>query len=494
MTKRIPQYLRLHVESEQTALSSTRSEMASLDRLRQVFAETTGWEWGAQAAFSATQQATASTPQLKPAPEGDAPRARLPRELAEKLTDVIAELWSAYRRTWDALRASEAELATAIPVVSRPDAQLADQLEATLRGAAELTQSEAAGLYLLDDATTQLNLRASWGLDPSTLCETPRPLRDAIADLEALTGHAVVMEDAEILSHWNPPLAYPAAACVPIHTSSTTLGTLWVFRDQCSDFSDQQTHILEMVAGGLAAELERQVVLRDAPARLSPLGNGTRPVLVPPDLDGWDIACSTVDPIATSFETWQLRFDGRLLMANGTGVGANAQIANESLRLLIRALADVFDDPSQLMTHLNHGLWADTAGGRLAHAGVAYLNPQSGDLSYGCAGSTRAIIVRPDQTWDPLEGSAHCMGESETFEGTTQPVFLEPNDVLVMAQMSSTLSHPPEMLAQIAAVVCEYHRYSAQSIADRVASAELPHGKYPLSVLVTKRLGPDDNA
>ena len=65
-----------------------------------------------------------------------------------------------------ALRQREAELATFVPVVVRADEtpSLATRLEAVLRGGAEAIGCQAAGLYLLDPATTELKLRSSWGL------------------------------------------------------------------------------------------------------------------------------------------------------------------------------------------------------------------------------------------------------------------------------------------------------------------------------------------
>ena len=84
-----------------------------------------------------------------------------------------------------------------------------------MRGAAQAVDCQAAGLYLLDDDTRFLKLRATWGLPPSRLAAEPRRLRGSKADLEALTGHAVALERATRFEHWNAPEEFGSAVCVP---------------------------------------------------------------------------------------------------------------------------------------------------------------------------------------------------------------------------------------------------------------------------------------
>ena len=73
------------------------------------------------------------------------------------------------------------------------------RLEAVLRGGTEAVDCQAAALYLLDDATSQLKMRSCWGLPLDRLAAPARPLKGAVADLEALLGHAVVIEDTDVL-------------------------------------------------------------------------------------------------------------------------------------------------------------------------------------------------------------------------------------------------------------------------------------------------------
>src|SRR6185436_7888036 len=135
-----------------------------------------------------------------------------------------------------ALWRREAELAANVPVIphSAEEEHLASKLQATLRAGAEAVRCQAAALYLLDDATSELKLRSSWNLPFGSLLRPARPLRGAVADLEALLGHAVVLEDATMFESWKAPHEMPAGAavCVPVSTPTMPLGTLWLFANE----------------------------------------------------------------------------------------------------------------------------------------------------------------------------------------------------------------------------------------------------------------------
>ena len=183
------------------------------------------------------------------------------RRLGSAVGKMLEELLATRHALWE----REAELAAGVPVLGRPGNQkhLAARLEAVLRGGAQATRCHAAAVYLLDESTSNLKLRSSWGLPPQRLLDPPRPLRGAMADLEAMLGHAIVLEDAHLFEHWRLPEEFAAAVCVPIATPTTVLGTLWVYSRTKRAFTDHQTNILEVVAGRIAADLEREVLLKE---------------------------------------------------------------------------------------------------------------------------------------------------------------------------------------------------------------------------------------
>ena len=203
------------------------------------------------------------------------------------------------------LRHREIELATSIPVIGRLDdaADFNHRMQAILRGTVEGLEGAAAGLYLLDDETTELKLRLQWGLRSRALQEPARPLHGAVADLEALTGHAVVLEDTQLFAHWNVPEKFGSAVCVPVSSPDTLLGTFWFFADDVRDYTDGETQLLEIIAGRLAAELERRILIRDA-VGAKPIRNQgealvhwheERSRLAAPVLDNWQVSGALVN-------------------------------------------------------------------------------------------------------------------------------------------------------------------------------------------------------
>ena len=202
---------------------------------------------------------------LRVNPAGDDDSRTISDRGTKRLAKAIGETLAELGKTQVALRKREAELATGIPVVQHRDeeAHLAERLQAVLKGGLEAVRCVAAAVYLLDDATTQLKLRVSYGLPADRLTAPARPLADALADLEALLGHAVVMERRDISKRWNLPEDYASAVCVPISTPTTILGTLWFFCDESRDFDAHDTNLIEVVAGRIGADLEREVLMRE---------------------------------------------------------------------------------------------------------------------------------------------------------------------------------------------------------------------------------------
>ncbi len=167
------------------------------------------------------------------------PSAQVPFEAARGLASAIGGMLEETLQLRRALVEREAELAAGVPLVPHPQEpeHLANRLEAVLRGGAQAVGCHAAALYLLDEATSKLKLRSCWGLPLDRLTAPPRPLQGAVADLESMLGHAVVLEDTPMMRHWRAPEDFSAAACVPVSTSTTILGTLWMFSNVKRDFT-----------------------------------------------------------------------------------------------------------------------------------------------------------------------------------------------------------------------------------------------------------------
>ena len=190
----------------------------------------------------------------------------IPERDVENLANALADMISEAHQWQFALRQREAELAANVQLTFHAQNLhgLAQQLEHILRCGAKAVHCDAAALYLLDHETSLLKMRSVWGLPEERLTDPPRPLATALADLEAMLGHAVVLsEEAFLEKHWNAPEHFSSSICVPVTSSTTIHGTLWCFADSRINFDPLAVSLLEIIAGHIAIELERKTLLRE---------------------------------------------------------------------------------------------------------------------------------------------------------------------------------------------------------------------------------------
>ncbi|MBP3556842.1 MAG: GAF domain-containing protein [Thermoguttaceae bacterium] len=192
----------------------------------------------------------------------------VPQTTAVALAETLATTLGENYRWRAELVAREAELAVvATPNAESPDesAGLASRLRDVLKtGAKALGGFDAAALYLLDDETTRLKIRALWGLPTDRFLDPPRPLRGARADVEALLGSAVVLNEAYLAEAWKAPEDFDCSLCVPVASETTILGTVWFFSNQKREIETRELETLELIAGRIVAELEKEKLRQDA--------------------------------------------------------------------------------------------------------------------------------------------------------------------------------------------------------------------------------------
>ncbi len=263
-----------------------------------------------------------------------------------------------------------------------------------------------------------------------------------MADLEALTGHAVVLEDTRLLSHWNVPEEFAAAVCVPLATPGAILGTFWLFCSQVRDFTAAETQLLEILAGRLAVELERHVLLREVAhaaevkrhAEQTSQWHQDRNHLVPPLCEDWQFSATALPRAAIpgDFHFWRMTADNQLLLATGGMQGApdSRALSAALLRGALQAQVLHDSDPCHVLQQLNEVLWSSSPGGDAAALFVGRLNLRSGLLESSSAGNTDAYILRP-HGWEPIVCDALCLGTQTETTWSPQSHVIAPGDVLV---------------------------------------------------------------
>jgi serine phosphatase RsbU (regulator of sigma subunit) len=431
-------------------------EPPQLATLARTFEHATGWQlrcehgpaapgevWSATIDTFGRQRETRLVLAGTSADKEAAPAIELHR--ARPLALAVGGLLGELNRLRHAVFEREAELAAGVPVAIRPDEEphLAERLEAVIKSGAEAVGGQAAGLYLLDEHTSHLKLRAAWNLPQERLLAEPRPLRGAVADLEALVGHAVVLEDTSLLPHWRCPEPFPSAVCVPVSSPTTPLGTLWVFSDKGRDFSPHETNLIEIIAGRLAADLEREMLLAagvqskqedrqlDAAARWL----ASRLPSVTPLVEGYELAGWTrhARELGGTFHDWSVLPDGRLALAVGDAAGqlAEAGLGAASLHAALKAHAGYRHGAAEMLSRVNDTLYAASPGDQRAGLAYALVDPDRGPVELALAGSVAAYLI--GSTLKPFaKVKGPLLGESPDAVFRSEQTALSPGEGLLL--------------------------------------------------------------
>ncbi len=444
---------------------------------------------------------TDSVSSAESSPAGPSPLVPVPltmRRLAGSIADVLSELFETRRVLWQ----REAELAAGVPLVPHREEEkhLAARLEAALRAGAEAVGGAAIALYLLDEATSELKLRSAWGLPFDRLVAPARPLQGAVADLEALLGHAVVLDNDQVMQMWKVPEDFATAACVPVSTPTSLLGTLWVFCNERRTFSDSETNMLEVVAGRVAADLEREMLLcagtegaklQKQVAAAERLQRNELPT-ISPLLDGWSVAGWTgqAQGVGGAFHDWFCLPGGLLALAVGKAAEqgmAGAMTAN-AVKTAVRAHARYHRQSERILQQVNLTLWTGSAGDQHASLFCGLVETATGRVC--CASAGRICVLRlHDDAWESLSQASGGLGESPETAFEQSGHELRPGDVLVI--FANSLNDAVEGESGLAAALHGKLHLSAEELVVAAREALRAHAANPddrdLTVLVVKR-------
>ncbi len=366
--------------------------------------------------------------------------------IAESLTSVLDEL----DRTRHAVWQLEAELAAGVPVAARQDEanHLARRLEGALQAGATAIDCDAAAMYILDDATTTLKMRSQWGLPPEKLIAPPRELRGAMADLEALMGHAVALEDANDPLPWSSPEPdFGSALCVPISTPSTPLGTLWLFATEARPFGERDTNIAEIVAGRVAAELEREMLMTRASAaenvqrQIEMAGEWFTQRLpqIKPLAPQWQFAGQRLDDSpGGEFFDWSVLSDGRLAcaVADCPGLNINTLLNSAAFKAIYQSHASHRHSASSLLRRVNETLWSSSPGDAMASLFYALIDEDTGVMEYASAGDPIAVAFR-DSKYRSLASGGIPLGVDPDMAIEGRKRRIAPDETLIMLTEST---------------------------------------------------------
>jgi serine phosphatase RsbU (regulator of sigma subunit) len=291
---------------------------------------------------------------------------------------------------------------------------------------------------------------------------------------------------------------------VPVASPTVPLGTFWIFSGQQRDFSPQETNLLEIIAGRLAADLEREMLLaasasaktNDQQFDVAARWLADRLPSVAPLLDEYEVAGWTrqAAEVGGDFHDWSVLTDGRLSLAVGDADGRllEAALSAASLHAAVKSHAAHRHTAAKLVARVNDSLLAASPGDQRASLAYALLDPSSGVLDLALAGHAAAIWVSADE-WHIFKDAGPLLGTAPDAAFPASKRVLAPGSILAIISSGVRSALDPAGLrigeAAIASLLSRHFRDSAASLASRLRRL-VDHNGHPaddLTVLILKR-------
>jgi phosphoserine phosphatase RsbU/P len=366
------------------------------------------------------------------------------RDNAVSLLQSIEALVARVERAERAVREQEAILATDVSITRNKDesVEIADRLESILATSSRSIQACAAAIYLLDEATTSLKMRACWNLPVDRLMVAPRQLRGSLADLEAMLGNAVLIEDTAVSASWPTPENFGSAIIVPIGTASMPQGTIWFWSETPRKYEITQVEVANMASGRVMNELEQSILgnevqqsrlvvkqLEQASAAQTIRWPDSTPMHDDFDISGWTMREGSV---GGAFHDWDLTSSENLvaLFGNAGASGVQGAIVAGSVHAMTRSAWMLEQAPNVCMQFMNDYLLSGGEDDCAAHATLLHLDCRNGRGSLSNAGNNQMFIVS-HRGFRPIGLASAALGTNPMSHFQLAKFVLQPGELLI---------------------------------------------------------------
>lgn len=463
MSDKRSSHLRIHTASD-SPLTANTSEHTG-DRLFDAFAEATGWQvsWRpgsqhrhkvqadtiigqGQGDLRKRVQLVSTQPMDGLLDESDLFSVPITsEESAWKLLECIDDLKNQLSAAERVIARQEAELAAGIGISLRGDESeiLCDRLQESLLRAVDLTGSDAAAIYLLDESTTALKMRSCWGIPQAALSKPARQLRGSMADLEALLGNAVLLENIALAAEWNSPEDFAAGLCVPIGSPHMPQGTLWLWSDHVRDFSTHDIESAKAAADKILSDVERSVLgsevirsrglvkqMESASLIQASRLPDSQPVHRDYEIDGWTFQAGT---LGGNFHSWNVNTHEHICAAIGdTAVsGAAGALVSASLQTIVEACWNTRQGAGQVLRKANDIAWGHSDGDWRSSLGFLQIDPNLGAVQLAAAGEIQSFIIGA-RGFRMIASSGPSIATQPDATYKTERFGIEPGELLLL--------------------------------------------------------------
>ena len=367
----------------------------------------------------------------------------LARQAASAIADMLGESLSTRYQLWRRESELASRSALSASLQKSEDRQLAFVLQDILHSACDTLGCVAASMNLLDEKTSVLKMRSCWGLPTERLLDPARSLKKSAADLEAMLKRTVVMENESEMRQWNSPEDFSAALCVPIISQSNILGTVWFYSQNARRFSNRQIRLAELVAGRLAAELERDALMgayidqesfRKEIETASLIQKNQLPISAP-WIEKWDMAGKVRQKrdFGGNFYDWFTLPDGEIVcaLADCQDQGTTAALTAAMVKSSLRSHAQYQNNVNDLMAQVDRTIWASSAADQYVNLFCAILDSKSDRVHISTSGNIKVYRVSASGV-QQISQPTPALGQAPETEFAAYSVELKNDEVLAV--------------------------------------------------------------
>jgi serine phosphatase RsbU (regulator of sigma subunit) len=259
------------------------------------------------------------------------------------------------------------------------------------------------------------------------------------------------------------------------------LGTLWMFCTRPRDFTDQQTNLVEIIAGRLAADLEREVLLREGTTakeserQLAAAAQRQADQLpqMAPVVDGWQVAGRTQqgDQVGGALHDWFVLRDGNLAAAAGIAQGEPlaAAMTTATISSALKAHAEYPHKPRQMLQRVGETLWASGAGDLYASLAYVVVEPETGCVGLAGTGRVEGLILRSDG-FERIRFGQGLLGSDPDPTCRAARRMLSKGDVLLLLTDGVPANRKGQTRAKAVKDLCETLQKHRHEPAERIVS------------------------
>jgi sigma-B regulation protein RsbU (phosphoserine phosphatase) len=331
------------------------------------------------------------------------------------------------------------------------DVALDDLLSLIINELVQAVQAERGAIYLVEPDRRQLVSRVLSD-DSGGLNEIRLDMGQGLAGYVAATGEVLNVPDAYADPRFNPE--YDRRTGRPTRSILTTpmcnphgtiIGVIQVLNKDQGLFTERDERLLAAMATQAAISIEnarlyaqemQQQLVRQELATARSIQASFLPQSLP-QYDGWEIAAHwhPMREVAGDFYDLYTLPDRKLalIIADVSGKGVPAALFMALSVTVLRFAMYLSFRPAELLQRANQAILTSQGSRMFTTAFVGYLDPDTGQLCYACAGHNPPLLYRKDTgLCEYLTAPGVAMGLFENATYVERTTTLHPGDLLAL--------------------------------------------------------------